>query len=723
MEPRFFGRSSSAMLAQRAIEAKKERAGKEGVGVEETVLSKKRELYWKIKRWELSNVLPQMPEYLFPPNDLLLSLIELYFAEVNLFLPILHRPSFERSVAQGLHYADHWFGAVLLLVCAVGSYYSDDPRVLLDGEDDRNSSGWKWFEQVQLAGKDILAPPHLYNLQIHCLSVQFLQTTSSNAVACIMLGTAIRIAQHAGVHLKRGSNSETWTLNDELQKRAFWALFISDTNICSALGRPDSIQVEDFDLDYALEVNDDYLEQMDPEKAAKQSYKQPSYITAFNLRIKLCQLQASALRKFYYANKSKVALGSVGPEAQQRTVAELDSALNEWVDSVPEYLRWNPNQENIHYFKQSALLHTSYYHLKILVHRPFIPSPGKPSPLPFPSLEICANAARSCINTADVIRKRQLDSAPSFQLAVFVSGTVLLMSSWGGKQSSMSGDMQRVMTDVQKAMALLLVYETRWPSAGRLWDVLYDLASMRDLPLSPQYPRIANKRVRNDDSPGRSSSRKMTDTSEGSRASKHVSRAISQPDLRVRAVAPQPKLNRQQFDPHAEHWQSQIHRQPEQQFHQYQQYQYRYRHIQQQQQHQHPQFLHLSQVQTSSGSAVPGLINAAELGENQVWQQQQRTTGLWHEGAETAVGGGSLTVSSQSNPGSVPSSYSDWNIHAHMVTVGVENTRTDSLHYLSVGTNGNSTDLILQQQQQQQQHVHQTTSDNEFNAWMNAPIF
>ena len=39
----------------------------------------------------------------------------------------------------------------------------------------------------------------------------------------------------------------------------------------------------------------------------------------------------------YSINKSKQTLGYVGPEWEQRIVAELDSALNKWIDTVPEH--------------------------------------------------------------------------------------------------------------------------------------------------------------------------------------------------------------------------------------------------------------------------------------------------------------------------------------------------------------------------------------------------
>lgn len=68
------------------------------------------------------------------------------------------------------------------------------------------------------------------------------------------------------------------------------------------------------------------------------------------------------------------------------------------------------------FFMQSYSLYSSYYHVQILIHRPFIPSPRKPSPLSFPSLAICTNAARSCSHVMDVYRRRSGMPVPFSQV-------------------------------------------------------------------------------------------------------------------------------------------------------------------------------------------------------------------------------------------------------------------------------------------------------------------
>lgn len=95
----------------------------------------------------------------------MMPLIDNYFSEFNVFLPLLHRPTFETSVLDGLHFRDNGFAGTLLLVCACGAIYSDDPRVRLEGVESQFSRGWKWHNQVPVIREYFYERPTLYELQ------------------------------------------------------------------------------------------------------------------------------------------------------------------------------------------------------------------------------------------------------------------------------------------------------------------------------------------------------------------------------------------------------------------------------------------------------------------------------------------------------------------------------------------------------------------------------
>ncbi|KAI0787277.1 fungal-specific transcription factor domain-containing protein [Fomes fomentarius] len=506
---RYHGKSSSLLFIQTAMDLKQEYAGIELPKTIDpdahTTLLRRRQQYWSLHpvRVYIDSIFTydeHSPHKDFPPPDLLEKLVDLYFKNMNDFTPLLHRPTFEQGIKEGLHLHDEGFGSTVLLVCANGSRFTHDARVLLEDNRIPQSAGWKWFQQVQMVRKSLLAPPRLYDLQIYALTAGFLQGTSAPQACWTIIGVGIRMAQDVGAHRKKVYSASP-TIEEELWRRAFWVLVAMDRQTSFALGRPCAIQDEDFDIDLPTECDDEYWMAVDPELAFKQPPGKPSMVAFFNCHLRLLQILAFAMRTIYSINKSKALLGFVGQQWEQHIVAELDSALNKWIDSVPDHLRWDPTREDLLFLNQSANLYANYYQLQIAVHRPFIPSPRKPSPLSFPSLAICTNAARSCIHVLDVQYKRS--GAPTFfnQMALFTGGIVLLLNIWGGKRSGLSTDPAKEMADVHKCMKMLKLLEPHWHTAGRLWDILYELASVGDLPLPQASPAPSHKRERDSDSP------------------------------------------------------------------------------------------------------------------------------------------------------------------------------------------------------------------------------
>ncbi|KAK0458526.1 fungal-specific transcription factor domain-containing protein [Desarmillaria tabescens] len=498
---RFFGKSSSVQLIQTVMDVKHGYASTEDSWLPPSLFDAMRPEFRTKRSWEWVNTEPSyVCTYTFPSDDLLADLIDMFLTKNDVIFPCLHGPTFRRCVKDKLHLRDEMFGAVVLLVCANASRQSDDPRVLLDGEDSKQSSGWKWFNQVQNTRRSLLVPPTIHDLQFYCLFGAFIFGMSSPQASWTVIGIGLRLAQDIGAHRKRNGPP---TVESEMLKKVFWCLVAMDRDASCALGRPSGINDEDIDVGYLIECDDEYWENPDPEKAFKQPPGRPSKIAYFNTALRLNQLLGFCLRTIYCPNKSKVLLGFVGKEWEQHIVSELDSALNKWVDSVPEHLRWDPHREDELFFNQSVCLYTSYYHLQILVHRPFIPSPRNSSPLQYPSLAICTNAARSLCHLLDVQRRRGGSWAQhACILDAFAAGIVLLLNIWGGKKSGLALNPKKEMQDVFKCMQVMKDMESTYHLAGRLWDFMYQLANASDLPLPEQNSPPAQKRSRDHDTTG-----------------------------------------------------------------------------------------------------------------------------------------------------------------------------------------------------------------------------
>ncbi|KAJ7617321.1 hypothetical protein FB45DRAFT_1034612 [Roridomyces roridus] len=467
-----------------------------GPDADPSLWTSRRLQYWTFKPWE--NRSPRTRTYVFPPPDLAAHLIGLYFTHMNSYIPLLHRPTFERAVQDNLQYRDEGFAATLLLVCAVASRWSDDPRVLRAAMTEGGtrapnslsgtplSCGWEWFDQVPLVGDNLYKQTTLYIYKDTALRYSSWKDRRPQRP----VGRLSVLVFDVGAH-RRNSRIEKHTVESELWKRAFWVLVYMDRTSSAAMGRACAIQYDDFDLDLPIECDDEYWEH--PTYSFEQPAGIPSRIAFFNALLRLNNIMAFCLKILYPLSKIRM-LFRMDDQWEENVVAELDSALNKWRDEVPEHLRWEPNRADTVFFDQSVALHCAFCNVQILVHRPFIPTMRKSAPTALPSLAICTNAARACANMVDVQRRRKGKVPVFFQLsAVFTSAIMLLLNVWSGKRTGLVPDPSREIANVHKCMAVVRLCETRWQSAGLLWDILYELASVGQLPLPDPTTPVINQ--------------------------------------------------------------------------------------------------------------------------------------------------------------------------------------------------------------------------------------
>ncbi|KAJ7114702.1 hypothetical protein C8R44DRAFT_629820, partial [Mycena epipterygia] len=270
--------------------------------------------------------------YVFPDSDLLSALVALYFEHVNLYYPLLHRPTFERSIADGLHTQDVSFSAVVLLVCAIASRFSDDVRICPPGAEPLRV-GWQDFDQLPHVIGHLFVRPAL---QSHTLAVLFLEYMTPSA-CWTWIGIGIRMAQDVGALearllatcVPRSSNLHRTRapVHDAVRGVRLFHLTLGCIFIAT----------HSFDAELPIECDDEFWENADPVRAFKQPARKQSRITFFNCLIRLNNIQAFSLKMLYGVKKTKDLLAVRDNAWEEHVVAKLDSALNGWVDSIPSH--------------------------------------------------------------------------------------------------------------------------------------------------------------------------------------------------------------------------------------------------------------------------------------------------------------------------------------------------------------------------------------------------
>ncbi|KAJ7090091.1 fungal-specific transcription factor domain-containing protein [Mycena epipterygia] len=455
------------MFVKEAIEARQE----ETANISVPHLT--RSLFWTKQPWE---VVPEMSVvHRFPPDDLLRDLVDIYFTQLNIYSLIFHRPTFEKSIADGLHLRDHRFGATVLAVCAMASKNSPDKRVLLPGMQAELSAGWEWLRQIQRPfGGPVIESTSLYELQLCCLFIHFQQTGADFESCWLLSGIGILHGQDIGAH-RRPDQDGPLSIEAELSKRCFHYLSVFDAIASACFGRPRVAKDSDCNLDLYVAFDDEYRASSYPQRHLEPSREKPS-ISDF------CVAYINLMNIFTFSWSTAGSPQNYVSPLEAETIAELDSRLNKWAQEIPEHLLWNPYMEDDVFFDQSTALYAAYYHVQILVHRPFIRATAKPS---FKSLAICTNAARSCSHVADVKSRRGFFPNPNLWTAAFDSAIVLILNISGCTRSGLSIDTARELVDVYKCMTLLRQSERRWQNAGRFYDILCELMNAKSLPLPP----------------------------------------------------------------------------------------------------------------------------------------------------------------------------------------------------------------------------------------------
>ncbi|KAJ7034471.1 fungal-specific transcription factor domain-containing protein [Mycena alexandri] len=405
-----------------------------------------------VKPWDDRRSTAPHPALAFPDRSLTQSLVSLYFSNLNLLIPVLHRPQFEQCVAEQLHIRNNGFASTLLLVCALGSLY-------LPTNEDRQKLAWNWYDQVELWGHSLRQQPTTYDLQAYCLAAQFLLCTSSPRSAWLIVGFGLQQAQDIGAH-RRMTETPIINTEGELEKRATWGLMMLDTQLAAALGRSMALTPFDLDINPAAECDDEYWTLSGP---GLQPHNTPSTVEFFNCLVNLYRILHFTLKNLYSSSRHYTASGI---DDLRPLAVELDSTLGKWFRSIPQHLRWDQHRADTLFFDQSASLHCFHSYSQILIHRPFIPAKRLQTQSDLRALRNCVEAARRCITIADTHRRRRPNNPLLFsQDPIFTAAMVLILNMWGRAQRP---------EDRARDLAL----QKPWPSSGFIVVILERLITL-----------------------------------------------------------------------------------------------------------------------------------------------------------------------------------------------------------------------------------------------------
>ncbi|TIC24928.1 hypothetical protein E3Q10_03650 [Wallemia mellicola] len=415
--------------------------------------------YWNTheKLEEDSYIEPYVNED-FGDERLYMLLVEIYFDKVNSTLPLLNKKRFVAEISQ--RKLERKFASILILVCALGALYCDDQRVLLPSREPfRFLAGSSFLATYKRKAPDYsLSAATLEDIQALILLQMFVQRSTHLKSSWNLNGAALVIAEDIGLHLQSALPDQS---DRESRSRAMYCIYLFDRSLSAAYGR--RILCKDEDL--ALELPKPLPEEIGSDEELAIIY--------FNHMVKLYGIQGQIMQQIYSLKKGNE------KNDTHKSVASMSSKLNQWLDAVPEQLKYTERCCNNFIFQLASNLRIAHYNIQIFMYKNFVPHPHtkKLSKFKMQSLMICANAARSLLsifNTMELKRsivQNYIDVM--LNLSPFNAIVILILSACESRRNGQ--DNQSDLEYIEIGVNILRRREIRDIVAGKSLDVILHL--------------------------------------------------------------------------------------------------------------------------------------------------------------------------------------------------------------------------------------------------------
>ncbi|CAG8503132.1 9587_t:CDS:2 [Paraglomus occultum] len=397
-------------------------------------------------------------EIALPSRELCDELVDVYFQAIHPCIPFVDKTYFMEKYKDLEN--NPQILVLLFAIMSVAARHIDRPAVRLH-PDEPSTAGDRFFYRAKELLSDDFDESNIITLQA-LLVMGMNQQGKKNSRSWLYTGLAIRMAQDMGLH----RDSSKWNLDArqaEIRKRLWWACFVSDRIVSAGLGRPVVIQEQDFDV--PLPVSGALPED------------DPIGIEAWVKTIQLTAILGRVIQHVYCI-KSK----TISSPNSESILAELDDELNQWLDSLPDYMRYEPSMSLVDPKNQKrAFFHLLFYTIQILLHRPYIKPRSKGPPSSIPSLTICTRAANNITHISyRSMKEGALKVSWTHNLYFFFTATVMHII------NALSGDERfREVAKQGLRMSLKCLEKLRpfWCAADKCVGVISDLLRTRGIDL------------------------------------------------------------------------------------------------------------------------------------------------------------------------------------------------------------------------------------------------
>lgn len=321
-----------------------------------------------------------------PPKEVALKLIYTTWDKACVLFRFYHRPLLLNAVdaiylMDPLQYGDKQqkFLPFLYSILACGSLFSKLQEELEILNESFEDDGFRYFLEARKL-IDISNVGDISLIQTIVMMIMYLQCSARLSTCYSYIGIALRLALKEGLHRNLSifqlGHRKLDPIEVDTRKRLFYTIYKMDIYINSLLGLPRSINEDEFDQDFPVELDDENITRS--EYLFENQGGRLSLSACANHHTKLMLVLSHIIKKLYPI-KVKKPTAPPTPDHIHTKVTELELELKEWLDNLPEELRpSDPNDsKGIKDIPEKFVLANYYIHLsflncQIMLYRPFI---------------------------------------------------------------------------------------------------------------------------------------------------------------------------------------------------------------------------------------------------------------------------------------------------------------------------------------------------------------
>jgi hypothetical protein len=260
----------------------------------------------------------------------------------------------------------------------------------------------------------------------------------SLTIATFAFVRAIELNLHRAVKLPSGGTN----LDLEIRKRVWWAVLAILCTLNGRLGRPMPISMEEFDVDFPVPINDEYI--------GEEGILDPSKIGHCNYHVGLMGFKVTPL---YMEMYSKIYSVRRDPAKYVPVVNQLEAELQSLLDNLPDELRVGKCQPT----NQVFALYTQAFCLEftLCLRHPSVCLTDDPK-ICAENTRICEDTARKLLKVVSALFKMKSLDTTWYQLAVYVAAMFsMLVAHWQRRYETTAFEVSTLREEMLEWLAIV----------------------------------------------------------------------------------------------------------------------------------------------------------------------------------------------------------------------------------------------------------------------------